>query len=113
VNGNGTIRASGGQATFSINAQIGQSGNPQGNFAYTDTPMHFSLSNVILGTLTITGNQAHLTGTASTGPNQPVNFTVDVTDNGTPGTRDMFSISLSNNYSAKSNVITGNVTVQH
>ena len=56
------------------------------------------------------GNQAHLTGTAKNGKAK-LSFTVDVTDNGEPGTLDTFSIQVSNGYSASGNLTDGNITI--
>jgi hypothetical protein len=38
-------------------------------------------------------------------------FTADVIDNGYPGNNDLFSIHLSNGYSASGNVVTGDLSV--
>ena len=110
MSGIGTIKVPGGQSSFSLNVQ-NRSGKPSGSFAYADTPAHISLSNIMLKTLTITGNKAHLTGMATDGRNRPVTFTVDATDNGDPGVRDTFAIKLSNGYMASGNLTSGNLHI--
>jgi hypothetical protein len=40
-----------------------------------------------------------------------VTFTVDVIDNGDPGSSDVFSISLSDGYSRSGTLVSGNVQV--
>jgi hypothetical protein len=56
------------------------------------------------------GNQAHIAGTGKAGKKN-VSFTVDVTDNGYPGTNDFFSIHLSNGYSASGTVVSGDISI--
>jgi hypothetical protein len=111
VEGNGTIRVPGGQASFSMNLQRDSSGRPQGTFAYTDSAAHFSLSSIMFSTLTFSPHHAQFTGSANTGPNTRVTFTVNVNDNGDPGSRDTFALMLSNGYSASGNLTSGNIQI--
>ena len=61
--------------------------------------------------LTFSGNTAHITGTAKIGKKK-INFTIDVVDNGDPGTNDFFSIQLSNGYSASGYLTSGGLTIR-
>jgi hypothetical protein len=70
----------------------------------------FRLAPPRVTTLTFNGNQAHIAGTGRVG-NKKVSFTVDVTDNGYPGINDIFSIHLSNGYSASGNVVSGDISI--
>jgi hypothetical protein len=114
VHGDGTIAASGGQASFRLDAQRQKQKNKfklKGSFSYSDPAAGISFSNGKLSSLTITGNHATVRGTAKLGRRNNVSFTVDVTDNGTPGILDTFSVSLSNGYSAGGNLTSGNITI--
>jgi hypothetical protein len=73
--------------------------------------------------LSFDGNHAHITGNATTtAPNtggsakkkqksQTISFTIDVVDNGDPGSNDMFAIQLSTGYSASGQLTSGNITI--
>jgi hypothetical protein len=61
--------------------------------------------------LSFNGNQAQFTGTAK-GGKRSLSFTVNVTDNGDPGTLDTFSIQISNGYSASGNLTSGNISIR-
>jgi len=73
------------------------------------TPLPFQSTK--LTSLTGSGNEAHITGTGRIGKTR-VNFTVDVTDNGSPGTNDFFSIQLSNGYSASGQLLSGDIQIR-
>jgi hypothetical protein len=81
-----------------------------GSFSYSDpaTPIAFQAAKI--RSLTFNGSQAHFTGTSKIGKKK-VSFTVDVTDNGDPGTNDFFSLQLSNGYSASGNLTAGNIHI--
>jgi len=59
---------------------------------------------VITGTL-----KRHIEGTAEINGQDAFTYTVDVTDNGEPGTNDTFAITLSNGYSASGTLRGGNI----
>ena len=82
-----------------------------GSFSYDDPATPISLRSMKITSLTFNNNQAHFTGTAKIG-RQKVSFSVDVTDNGTPGTNDFFSLHVSNGYSASGFLTSGNISVQ-
>ncbi len=81
-----------------------------GNFSYSDpcTPLNFRALKIT--SLSFNNNQAHFTGTAKIG-RQRISFSVDVTDNGDPGTNDFFSIQVSNGYSASGFLTSGNISI--
>jgi len=100
----------GGQATFSLHAQKSRKGKTQGNFTYSDPAAPLSFSATKLSSLVITGNHAQFGGKAKLGKSK-ITFTVDVTDNGDPGTLDTFSISVSTGYSAGGSLNSGNIQI--
>ena len=106
------ILSSGGQATFSLHVDKGKKGKTQGNFTYSDPAAPLSFSAAKLSSLVITGNHAQFSGKAKLGKKSKITFTVDVTDNGDPGTLDTFSISVSTGYSAGGNLNSGNIQIQ-
>lgn len=76
--------------------------DPAANLAFTSKPT----------SLVISGNHAQIRGSAKTGRRSQVSFTIDATDNGDPGTpNDVFSINMSNGYSAGSNLTGGNLRI--
>jgi len=82
-----------------------------GSFTYNDpnTPLAFRALKIT--SLSFNNNQAHFTGTAKIGK-QKISFSVDVTDNGSPGTNnDFFSIQVSNGYSASGYLSSGNISI--
>ena len=83
-----------------------------GSFSYSDPAGGLSLSANKVAGLTFNGNQAHFTGTAKIGKRK-ASFSVDATDNGQPGTpNDIFSISISNGYSASGHLTSGDILFQ-
>jgi hypothetical protein len=112
VDGVGSISVSGGEATFHLSATHGKKNKIVGSFSYSDPAANLSLSASKLTSLSFNGNQAQFTGKAKLGKHK-VTFTVDVTDNGSPGTNDTFSISISNGYSAGGNLRSGNINIHN
>lgn len=110
--GSGTIATEGGQGTFSLSVGPGRRGKVTGSFSYSDPSAPLSFSTGKFTNLVITGNQAQFSGTAKMGKKNKISFTVNVTDNGDPGTADFFSISVSNGYSAAGNLTSGNIQLQ-
>jgi hypothetical protein len=82
-----------------------------GSFSYNDPTTPFSFTASKITGLTFNGNQARFTGTAKLTKKSQISFTVDVTDNGTPGTLDTFSIHVSNGYSAGGNLTSGDISI--
>jgi len=81
-----------------------------GSVSYDDPATPLSFHSMKIDTLIFNGNQAHIGGSGKIGKSK-VTFTVDVTDNGFPGTGDFFSIHFSNGYSASGNPETGDITI--
>ena len=77
--------------------------------SYTDSVHNFSFLTFKIDVLVIRGNHATFAGTIKLGNHQTITFAVDVTDNGTPGTRDTFAITASNGYSASGTLTGGNI----
>lgn len=115
VEGSGSIAGPhGGQADFSMDVKFQKSKKATkliGSFSYSDPGSSVSISANKISSLSFNGNQAHFTGTAKLGK-KSVSFTVDVTDNGTPGTLDFFSIHLSTGYSASGNLTSGDLEIR-
>lgn len=82
-----------------------------GSFSYSDPASNVSINSSSIASLTFNGNQAHFTG-PKVARRGTVSFTVDVTDNGTPGTADTFSIHLSNGYSAMGTLTGGDIVIR-
>jgi hypothetical protein len=78
--------------------------------SYSDSASGIFFASTRVTILTINGNSAHIVGTGKNN-RKNVNFTVDVTDNGSPGNNDFFSIQLSNGYCASGNLTTGDLSV--
>ena len=81
-----------------------------GSFSYDDPATPISFRSMKISSLTFNGNQAHFTGTSKIGKTK-ISFTVDVTDNGEPGTNDFFSLHVSNGYSASGFLTSGNISL--
>ena len=119
MDGSGTINAPDeSQASFTIQ-QIGMVTGKKGkskitgSFSYSDpaAPLIFSTNKI--SSVVITGNNASFSGKAKIGGKhgQKITFTVNITDNGDPGTNDSFSISVSTGYSATGNLNSGNIQI--
>ena len=112
VTGIGSIATSGGHGDFSMNVSRLNAGKTKGSFSYSDSSAQLFISTTKLSNLVITGNHATFSGTAKAGKKQKLNFTVDVTDNGDPGSADTFSITVNNGYSAAGTLTSGNIKFQ-
>ena len=84
---------------------------PKQSFQYTDVTVGISFSVKKIMALSITGHQAHFSGTAKLGKHNKTVFTADVDDLGLMGANDHFSIQLANGYSAGGTLVTGDITV--
>jgi hypothetical protein len=81
-----------------------------GSFSYSDPAAPLFFSSMKITSLTFNGNEAHITGSGKIGKTK-VTFTLDVTDNGDPGTNDFFSVHFSNGYSASGYLTSGNLSI--
>jgi hypothetical protein len=61
--------------------------------------------------VTLSGNCAQITGTATVNGTGSVGFQVQVCDNGEPGTNDTFSITMSDGYIAAGTLRGGNIQI--
>ena len=86
-------------------------GKTKGNLSYSDPAANLSFSTNKLSNLVISGNHVTFSGTAKIGRRQTISFTVNLTDNGTPGTADTFSINVTGaaSYSAGGTLTSGNI----
>jgi hypothetical protein len=83
-----------------------------GSFGYDDPGTPFSIHSSKITSLSFNGNQAQFTGTAKVGKKSTISFTINVTDNGDPGTNDFFSLQVSNGYSASGFLTSGNISLR-
>jgi hypothetical protein len=98
----------GGQANFSFHIQpIGQ--NVRNGFNYSDPAAGIGFEAKAITSLTITGNHAQFSGTATISRRNVI-FTVDVVD--FIRCPDHFSIQISNGYSANGDVINGDTSIR-
>ena len=112
VDGSGSIENNQGrEVTFRFSAQAGDSSR-LGQFTFCDTAAGKCTAKARVQSLSITGNTAGFSGQARLDGGTRVTFTVNVTDNGEPGTLDTISISLSNGYSVSGNLTTGDIRIQ-
>ena len=96
-----------------MSVKLQQSGKrtiPVGSFSYSDPASHVSINSSSIATLTFSGNHAHFTG-PKVSRRGTLGFTVDATDNGFPGNNDVFSIHLSNGYSASGTLTSGDIQI--
>ena len=114
VDGHGTIDGPhGGQASFDLGVDLQKTKKKTkiiGNVMLEDPVTPISFHSTKIASLTFNGMQAHIAGVGKIGKTT-VSFTCDVADNGYPGTNDLFSIHLSNGYSAGGNVTGGDISI--
>ena|GEM_PF-1806973 len=111
VNGHGTFANQENRVTFRVRA--GQSDNRDDAefFSFCDPTAGVCLTKAGIKTVSINGNSAECTGKAHLDDGAKVTYTVDMTDNGEPGSLDTISISLSNGYFATGNLISGDIRI--
>ena len=106
VTGGGAIA---GKRTFGFNASDDPLNPATGNLVYQDRVGDLRLKSVVIDSVRCTETTARFTG-QGTVRNTVVDFTVEVADNGEPGTNDTFSISWTG-YSASGNLESGNIQI--
>ena len=101
------------KANFGFNAkQKLPSGAVNGQLQYQDSAAALDVHSIALSVLTINGNTATFSGTATVNGSGSFDFTVTVQDNGKPGKgNDTFGISLSNGYSNSGTLTGGNIKI--
>jgi hypothetical protein len=122
VHGGGTIQTANGSAYFGVGVSTQTKAKAKakakrkakrkvkGQFSYRDPARGIDFGTKKFSSLIVTGNRATLSGRAKVGKRK-IRFTATFIDNGNPGTRDNFSISLKSGYSAGNNLSTGNVEI--
>ena len=110
VTGGGWITGtpSGERGTFGVAGGI-KNGALWGHLTYIDHGTNMKVKGTGVTAYTVTGpTTRHIEGTAEI-DGRSGSYQVDVSDNGEPGRNDMFSIMLSNGYSASGLLIGGNI----
>lgn len=111
VSGGGWITtSSGAKGNFSVEGGT-TNGVPWGHLVYKDqgTGMQVKGTSVTAYGLGSTTNSRHIEGTAAINGVDGYTYSVDTTDNGEPGTNDVFNLSLSNGYQANGTLGGGNI----
>ncbi|PYQ13572.1 MAG: hypothetical protein DMH00_04045, partial [Acidobacteria bacterium] len=111
VSGGGWIPQAGGRANFGFNVTKQGISAPTGHLNYDDKAGHMKVMAESITSLTIVGNSARFSGTCSVNKVSGFNFTVDVVDNGEPGSDDTFHIQLGNGYQAGGTLGGGNIKI--
>src|SRR5882724_2874558 len=111
VNGGGSINVAGGRGTFAFIAQRQETTDPvKGQLQYVNHVSGAKVHSLAITSLVITSNMATLTGTCTV-DTAPCTFTVDVTDNGEPGTTDSFVISVVPGSTEGGTIRSGNIKI--
>src|SRR5437667_7355170 len=111
VTGGGWITGtpSGERGTFGGAGGI-KNGGLWGHLTYIDHGTNMKVKGTGVTAYTVTGpTTRHIEGTAEINGRSGFTYQVDVSDNGEPGRKDMFSITLSDGYSASGLLIGGNI----
>jgi hypothetical protein len=111
VSGSGTINGPSGQASFSINASKNKKNKWKTTFSYSDPAVPLRFTAKTLSGFTVGRYHVHCAGSAKLAKKMNGAFTVDLTDNGSPGTLDTFSMTLSTGYSASGNLTSGDIVI--
>jgi hypothetical protein len=112
VTGGGWISLGSSQANFGFNAGFKpNSTTPEIHFNYIDhdTGMHMKATSIDLYVVGSTPTTRHMEGSASVDGQDGLHYSIDVTDNGEPGTADLFGLTLSNGYSAGGVLLGGDI----
>ena len=110
VTGGGTIDVVGGIGTFSFIIQRASTGELGGQLQYFNHASGAQVKSETYTSLTIVGNTATFDGTCTVN-GTPCTFTVNVTDNGEPGTTDTFTISVSGGPTEGGILRSGNILI--
>ncbi len=110
VTGGGTIDVVGGIGTFSLIIQRASTGELGGQLQYFNHASGAQVQSVTYTSLVIVGNTATFGGTCTVN-GAPCTFTVNVTDNGEPGTTDTFTISVSGGPTEGGVLRSGNILI--
>jgi len=111
VDGNGTINRHGDRVTFQFHASQPNNSTSADYFSFCDPAAGVCLTNAGIRNLSINGDTAEFSGTAQLDDETKVQYSVNVTDNGSPRTRDTISINLSDGYSAGGMLVNGDIRI--
>lgn len=115
VTGSGTVAAAScSQISFTLSAKRNAKNQIVASMYYNDPCANLHFDNPVITSLSFLANQATFGGTVKVlgAQTQNVSFTVVLTDNGTPGTLDKLSISMSNGYSVNANLGSGDISIK-
>jgi len=111
------LLGNGDQASFNFHVAFTKSKKKtktSGTFSFSDSAAGLFIQTSKITNLSFPScGQAHFAGVDKIGKHQQISFTVDVTDNGDPGTLDTFHIQTSTGYSATGNLTGGNISVHN
>jgi len=110
VTGGGTIDIAGGIGTFSFIIQRAATGELSGRLQYINHASGNQVQSQTYTSLVIVANAATFDGTCTVN-GVPCTFTVNVTDNGEPGTTDTFTISVSGGPTEGGILRSGNILI--
>jgi hypothetical protein len=111
VDGRGAFDNQGNEVMFSFRAAQADDGSRLGQFTFCDPAAGMCITKGIIRSLSIPSNTADFSGSARMEDGTRVRFSVNVTDNGQPGTSDTISISLANGYSATGTLTGGDIRI--
>ena len=106
VRGGGTVDSTGGKFTVNVHATV----PPTGNVVYRDASTDFR--STAIASVGCAGSTATIRG-SGTNKGDNVTFRLDVTDNGDPGTTDVFSLTLTPGGTSSGTLRRGNIQVQN
>ena len=112
ITGAGSIPAGTGSGKFGFEVRKKSKGGPTGSLNYEDRGAAVKVISESITTMMIsTNSSARFTGQCSINKVSGFTFTVDVIDNGEPGSNDFFHIHLSNGYDASGTLTRGNIQI--
>jgi len=108
-----TNNTTGAKGNFGVAGGIGQT-QYRGHLEYIDHGTGMNVHGTgVTDYYVLTGTVRRIQGTAEINHQSGFTYTVDVADNGEPGTNDTFVITLSNGYSASGTVSGGNIQLHN
>ncbi len=110
VTGGGWIPVPGGQGNFGFNAKK-KGMSTSGHLNYHDKSGATAVKSEGITSLLITGNSARIQGPCTVNKASGFTCTVDVIDNGEPGSSDFFRIQVSNGYDRGATLGSGNIKI--
>lgn len=111
VTGGGWIPVPGDKGNFGFNAKKKGISAPSGHLNYDDRAGQMKIQSTSFNSLSITGNRATFSGPCTVNKASGFTCTVDVVDNGEPGSSDFFRIQVSNGYDRGATLGSGNIKI--